>query len=72
MTNSIESKLIEAGGKVWEKDGMKRIYLTQELVNKADLGINFNEKRHKLYFDCVKAKFAGTSECFVKALNSSI
>jgi hypothetical protein len=67
----MEAKLIAAGGKVWEKDAMKRIYLTQEIVNKADLGINFNEKKHKLYFDCVTSKFAGTSETFVKALNAN-
>lgn len=64
--------LISLGGKVWEKDAMSRIYLTQELVNKAELGINFNEKKHKLYFDCVTGKFAGTSDCFVSALNASI
>lgn len=68
----METKLIAAGGKVWVKDAIKRIYLTQELVNKADLGINFNEKKHKLYFDCVISKFAGTSDTFVKALNANI
>lgn len=68
----MENKLIAAGGKVWEKDAMKRIYLTQEIVNKADLGINFNEKKHKLYFDCVTSKFAGTSATFVRVLNANI
>ena len=68
----MEEKLIEAGGKVWEKDGIKRIYLSQELVNSAELGINFNEKKHKLYLDCVTQKFAGSSDCFVRALNSNI
>lgn len=55
-----------------EKDAMKRIYLTQEIVNKADLGINFNEKKHKLYFDCVSEKFSGSSDTFIKALNANL
>lgn len=62
--------LIEAGGKVWEKDQMSRIYLNMDLVNKLDLGINFNEKKHKLFFNCNTSKFEGSSECFVRALNS--
>jgi hypothetical protein len=68
----MQDKLISLGGKVWEKDAMKRIYLSQELANKAGLGISFNEKKHKLYFDCLASKFAGSSECFVKALNANI
>ncbi len=70
MSTITQAMLIEAGGKVWTKDAMVRIYLTQELATKADLGITFNEKKHKLYFDCTTSKFAGTSACFVKALNA--
>lgn len=70
MTKTTKEMLIQAGGKVWAKDAMERIYLTQELANAAGLGITFNEKKHKLYFDCVTNKFAGSSDCFVKALNA--
>lgn len=69
---SMADRLIEAGAKVWAKDAMKRIYLNMSLVNALDLGINFNDKKHKLFFDLTTNKFAGTSECFVKALNGNI
>ena len=65
-----EESLLAAGGKIWEKDGKKRTYLGMGLVNAADLGISFNEKKHKLFFDCNTGKFDGTSETFVRALNS--
>lgn len=65
-----QDALLAAGGKIWEKEGKKRIYLSMDLVNAADLGISFNEKKHKLYFDCNTGKFDGTSETFVRALNS--
>ena len=69
---SIVEKLIAAGGKVWEKSGLSRIYLSQEIANKCDFGIRFNDKKHKLFFDMNTNKFGGTSETFVKALNSKI
>lgn len=71
-TKSIAEKLIAAGGKVWEKGNYKRIYLNMNLVNALDLGINFNDKKHKLFFDLETQKFDGTSSTFVKALNSKI
>lgn len=69
---SMQDKLLNAGGKIWEKNEMKRIYLNQVLVEKCDLGIRFNDKKHKLYFDVPTQKFGGSSETFVKALNAKI
>ena len=69
---SIADKLIAAGGKVWEKSGLSRIYLSQEIADKCDFGIRFNDKKHKLFFDMTANKFGGTSETFVKVLNSKI
>lgn len=71
-TKSIADQLIEAGAKVWEKGDMKRIYLNMDLVSKLDLGINFNDKKHKLFFDLTTGRFDGTSSTFVSALNSKI
>ena len=69
---SIVDKLIAAGGKVWEKSGLSRIYLSQEIADKCDFGIRFNDKKHKLFFDMTANKFGGTSETFTKVLNSKI
>ena len=69
---SIVDKLIAAGGKVWEKSGLSRIYLSQEIADKCDFGIRFNDKKHKLFFDMNTNKFGGTSETFTKVLNSKI
>ena len=69
---SIVEKLIAAGGKVWEKSGLSRIYLSQEIADKCDFGIRFNDKKHKLFFDMNANKFCGTSETFTKVLNSKI
>lgn len=71
-TNSMADRLIAAGAKVWEKNEMKRIYLSQVIVDACDLGIRFNDKKHKLFFDLTTSRFGGTSDCFVKALNSNI
>lgn len=67
---SMADLLIEAGAKVWEKGDMKRIYLNMNLVRALDLGINFNDKKHKLYFDLNTNRFNGSSPCFVQALNA--
>ena len=72
MNNSIADQLIEAGAKVWEKGNMKRIYLNMDLVSKLDLAINFNDKKHKLFFDLTTGRFDGTSSTFVRVLNSKI
>lgn len=71
-SQSFLEKLILAGGKVWQKGNYKRIYLNMTLVKDLDLGINFNEKKHKLFFDLETQKFDGSSSTFVKALNSKI
>ncbi|OBX58542.1 hypothetical protein A9Z61_04265 [Moraxella osloensis] len=71
-TKSIADKLIAAGGKVWEKAGLSRIYLSQEIVEKCELGIRFNDKKHKLFFDLITNQFSGTSDTFVKVLNAQI
>ena len=70
--NNMSEKLLAAGGKVWEKDSMKRIYLNMDLVSKLNLGIKFNDKKHKLFFDLVTDRFDGTSSTFVKALNANL
>lgn len=66
------TKLTKSGAKVWEKGEMKRIYLNMDIVVALDLGINFNDKKHKLFFDLNTNRFDGTSKTFVQALNSKI
>ncbi|RKS87312.1 hypothetical protein DES39_0532 [Orbus hercynius] len=65
-------KLLAAGGKVWEKGDMKRIYLNMDLVKALDSNINFNDKKHKLYFDLNTNRFDGSSKCLVSSLNKEI
>lgn len=69
---SIAERLIEAGAKVWEKDSMKRIYISNDIAFKMGFGISFNDKKHKLYFDLNTNRFDGTSKTFVQALNAQI
>ena len=47
-TKSIADQLIEAGAKVWEKDAMKRIYLSNDIAYKMSFGINFNDKKTQI------------------------
>lgn len=72
IMTTMQEKLIAAGGRIWEKDAMKRIYLSQAMVDACDLGIRFNDKKHKLFFDLNTNQFSGTSDTFVKALNAKI
>ena len=58
-----KDKLIEMGGKLWEKGSASRVYLTDAVIEKMGFKI-VNEARYadefrglgkaKLYFDCVK------------------
>lgn len=68
-SKSVTDKLIKAGGKVWSKGDMNRIYLNMKLVQALGLNINFNDKKHKLYYDVDAQVFGGSSKCFVSALN---
>jgi hypothetical protein len=50
------SKLIELGGNEWKKNGMKRIYITNEILNilraEKDLGeVSYGERNNKIFFD---------------------
>lgn len=69
---NMKDKLIEAGAKVWEKDSMKRIYVGNDIAFKMGFGINFNDKKHKLFFDLNTNRFDGTSKTFVQVLNGFI
>ena len=71
-TKSIADCLLEVGAKVWEKDAMKRIYISNDIAFKMGFGINFNDKKHKLFFDLNTNRFDGTSKTFVQALNAKI
>ena len=71
-TKSIADCLLEVGAKVWEKDAMKRIYISNDIAFKMGFGINFNDKKHKLFFDLNTNRFDGTSKTFVQALNAQI
>ena len=71
-TKSIADRLLEVGAKVWEKDAMKRIYISNDIAFKMGFGINFNDKKHKLFFDLNTNRFDGTSKTFVQALNAKI
>ena len=49
---TLAEKAIEMGGKIWEKEGMKRVYISQEIFNKiTDFGYRLNESKHKFYID---------------------
>ena len=72
MNTINKETLIANGGKYWEKGEMHRVYINMQVVEKMDLGINFNEKKHKLFFDCDTCKFDGSSETFARALNANL
>ena len=49
----IAAKIIAAGGKAWEKHGLKRIYMTVAQFN-AVTGANYtlSDSNNKIFFDC--------------------
>lgn len=61
QTLTIEDKLVNAGLKVWEKYGHKRIYTTiTELAEKVgyDLLNPVGFRKNKIYFDCNTGDFS--------------
>lgn len=49
---TIETKLLAMGLKVWEKSEMKRIYMTCAQFNQATgFSFNLNDKNNKIFFD---------------------
>ena len=44
--------LLSKGGKIWEKEGIERVYISLELFNEVTgLGYSLNETKNKFYFD---------------------
>lgn len=57
--NDLKNKMIELGGKEWAKNGMERVYISNDILNtllteKGLGGVNFSERNNKIFFD-VKA-----------------
>lgn len=49
---SAEQQLIALGGKLWEKAGMRRVYLSLSVLNKiTDKCENMNPCKHKFYYE---------------------
>ncbi len=53
------SKMVELGGKEWEKGDIKRIYITTDILNtlRAEKGLSdvcYGERNNKIFFDVVK------------------
>lgn len=58
-----KDKLVEMGGNLWEKEGISRVYINDEVLKKMGFKIVDRARyadefrglgRSKLYFDCVK------------------
>ena len=50
---TIETKLLAMGLKVWEKGAMKRIYMTCAQFNQATgREYNLSDKSNKIFYDC--------------------
>lgn len=71
MTN-LKNKIIELGGNEWVKDGMERIYITNDIHNalreEKGLGpVNFGERNNKVFFDikanAVMRSYKGKKPC---------
>ena len=53
----IKAKVLELGGKFWEKNEMSRVYISCEILNKLrdekELSeVNYSEKSNKIFLDC--------------------
>lgn len=46
-----EKEFLAMGGKMWEKNDMKRIYINAEQFNEL-MGTAFSDKSNKFFFDC--------------------
>lgn len=42
---------LNLGGKLWEKAGMKRVYINAEIFNKLE-GTSLSDNTNKFFFDC--------------------
>ena len=56
---TLKSKIIELGGKEWNKNNMERVYITSDILNvleteKGLMNSSFGERNNKIFFD-VKA-----------------
>ena len=50
-----EDSLIKLGGRAWEKFGMKRVYLSLNVLNSiTNFGWNLNEKYNSFYYESGK------------------
>ena len=57
--NELKNRIIELGGNEWNKNGMERVYISNDVHNvlreEKGLGaVNFGERNNKVFFD-VKA-----------------
>jgi len=49
---TLEEKAIEMGGKVWEKNNMKRVYVTLAMFNElTNSACRLNESKNKFYIE---------------------
>ncbi len=50
-TQITESSLVALGGKVWEKDDVRRVYIDSSIFNKL-CSTSFGDSSNKFFFDC--------------------
>lgn len=49
---TLEEKAIELGGNVWEKNGMRRVYITLSMFNElTNSACRLNESKNKFYVE---------------------
>ena len=59
MTTLIETKnkVIELGGNEWNKNGMERVYITCDILNKlSSEGASYGERNNKIFLDVKTGK----------------
>ncbi len=52
----MKDKIIELGGKEWKKNGMDRVYITSQILNKlederGEANTTYGERNNKIFFD---------------------
>lgn len=52
----MKEKIIQLGGKLWEKNGLSRVYISCDILNKLEeesgkMLSNFGERNNKLFYD---------------------
>lgn len=65
-----EGNIIQAGGKIWEKEDKKRIYLNKKIV--SALGVDPTGITGKVFFDCHAGNFSGTGQEIIAKLNAAL